>query len=111
MTSSRVSAVLLASAAMTMAIAGGCSQGKCAGCGDGRECGNEAQCKSFKGTPTTINKMCVIMVEDPVNPATEPVVYKGQKYGLCCEGCRPKWEKLTDAQKEANIARAMAASN
>ena len=73
---------------------------------------DEAQCKMVKpGVVTTPNKMCVIMVEDPVNPATEPVVYKGVKYGLCCEGCRARWEKLSDSQKEANIAKAMAASN
>jgi hypothetical protein len=72
---------------------------------------DEAQCKMVKpGSVTTANKMCVVMFDDPVNPATEPVVYKGQKYGLCCEGCRERWEKMTDAQKEANIARAMAAS-
>ena len=72
---------------------------------------DEAACRDVKpGTVTTANKMCVVMFDDPVNPATEPVVYKGQKYGLCCEGCRGKWNAMTDAQKDAHIAKAMAAS-
>lgn len=106
----RVSAVLCVGAAMMMAIAGGCSQGKCAGCGEVRECGSTAHCKSFKGTPTTINKMCLVMTEDPVDPAVKPVVWKGTEYGLCCEGCRPKWEKLSDAQKGAAVAKALSVS-
>lgn len=85
-------------------LAGGCNHNKQMASGD------ESQCKSFKGTPTTPNKVCVVMFDDPVNPATEAVEYKGQKYGLCCEGCRGKWNAMTDAQKEAHIAKAMAAS-
>ncbi len=91
--------------AAAMLVAGGCNGNKKMAHED------EAQCKMVKpGTVTTANKMCVVMFEDPVNPATEPVSYKGQKYGLCCEGCRGKWNAMTDAQKEANIAKAMAAS-
>lgn len=91
--------------AAAMLLAGGCNGNKQVAHED------EAQCKMVKpGVVTTPNKMCVIMFEDPVNPATEPVTYKGVKYGLCCEGCRGRWEKMTDAQKEANIAKAMAAS-
>ena len=80
-------------------LAGGCAHN------------DEANCKDVKaGTVTTANKVCVIMLEDPVNPATEPVMWKGQRYGLCCEGCREKWAKLSDAEKTEHVAKAMAAS-
>ena len=70
---------------------------------------DESACRDVKpGTVTTANKMCIMMNMDPVNPATEPVEWKGQKYGLCCEGCRPKWAKLTDTQKDAAAAKVMA---
>lgn len=91
--------------AVSVAMVSGCNNNKQVAHED------EAQCKMVKpGTVTTANKMCVVMFDDPVNPATEPVVYKGQKYGLCCEGCRGRWNAMTDAQKESNIAKAMAAS-
>ncbi len=87
------------------ALIGGCNNNKQMA----RE--DESQCKMAKaGTVTTANKVCVVMFDDPVNPETEPVMWKGQKYGLCCEGCREKWEKLTDAQKGEHVAKAMAAS-
>ncbi len=70
---------------------------------------DEAACRDVKpGTVTTANKMCIMMNSDPVNPATDPVVWKGKKYGLCCEGCRGKWAKLSDAQKDAAAAKVMA---
>lgn len=69
-----------------------------------------AYCKSFKGEPTSVNRMCAVMTEDPVDPAVEPATWKGQKVGFCCEGCRPRWAKMTDAQKDASLAQAMKAS-
>jgi len=32
--------------------------------------------------------------------------YKGQKIGFCCDGCPAEWEKLTDAAKDAELAKA-----
>ncbi len=97
-----LAAIVIAGAALI----GGCNNNKQVAHED------EAQCKMAKaGTITTANKVCVVMFDDPVNPATEPVSYKGKSYGLCCEGCRGKWNAMTDAQKEAHIAKAMAASN
>lgn len=88
-------------------VSGGCARNDscCAGGCD------KAQCKAVKpGVITTANKMCVVEVEDPVNPAVEPVIWRGQKYGLCCKGCIPKWNAMTDAQKDAGVAKALAAS-
>ena len=33
-------------------------------------------------------------------------VYKGQKIGFCCDGCPAEWDKLTDANKDAELAKA-----
>lgn len=72
---------------------------------------NEADCQDVKpGTVTTANAVCVIENEDPVNPAIEPAAWKGQKVGFCCKGCKPQWEKKTDAEKDASLAQAVAKS-
>ncbi|MFN7021860.1 MAG: hypothetical protein ACK4WH_11105 [Phycisphaerales bacterium] len=68
-----------------------------------------AWCKSVKpGVVTTVNHYCVVQDGDPVDPAMEPIVWKGQKIGLCCEGCRPEWNAMSDTQKDAAVARAIA---
>ncbi len=69
---------------------------------------NEAACKDVKpGTVTTVNAYCVIMNEDPVDPELVRE-YKGQRVGFCCKGCVPKWNAMTDAQKDAALATAIA---
>ena len=73
---------------------------------DGDE--NEAVCKEVKpGTVTTVNAYCVVMNEDPVDPELVRE-FKGQRVGFCCKGCLPKWEALTDGQKDAALAKAIA---
>jgi hypothetical protein len=67
-----------------------------------------AQCKAFKGETDTVNKVCVMVNDDPVNPSVEPAIWKGQKIGFCCNGCKPRWAALTDAQKDAAVAKAVA---
>lgn len=68
----------------------------------------EAVCKDVKpGAVTTANAYCVIMNEDPVDPGLFRE-YKSQRVGFCCKGCLPKWEALTDAQKDAALAKAIA---
>lgn len=92
-------AALALTATLSVVAASGCSTGQC--------CDNEDKdaCRAPKpGTITTINTMCVVEHEDPVNPAVEPVVWKGQKYGLCCKGCRPKWEAMSEAERDAAVA-------
>ncbi len=32
--------------------------------------------------------------------------YKGQKVAFCCKGCPAKWDKLSDAQRDAKLAKA-----
>lgn len=32
--------------------------------------------------------------------------HKGRKIGFCCDGCPEEWDKLTDADKDAELAKA-----
>jgi hypothetical protein len=67
-----------------------------------------AQCGAPKpGVITSVNQTCVMMPEDPVDPAIVRE-YKGQRVGFCCTGCIPRWDRLTEAQKDAKLARAVA---
>lgn len=69
----------------------------------------EEACGEIKpGVVTSVNSMCAVVTSDPVNPALTPVVWKGQKVGFCCKGCIPRWEKMTEAEKDASLAKAMA---
>jgi len=96
MTLTRFAATTCLATALAVSI-GGCAKNQCADCGK-----DQAACRAVKpGTVTTVNTMCIMMSSDPVDPAVKPVVWKGQSYGLCCEGCRSKWNSLTDAQKDA----------
>lgn len=69
----------------------------------------DAYCKQIKaGAITTVNAYCPVMLEDPVDPTVTPAAWKGTSVGFCCMGCLPKWTKLTDAQKDAAVAAAVA---
>ncbi|MFA5866104.1 MAG: hypothetical protein WC975_15640 [Phycisphaerae bacterium] len=56
-----------------------------------------------------VNARCPIM-GNPINPATvtENLTreYKGQRVAFCCAMCPGKWDKLTDAQKDAKLKEA-----
>ena len=94
---------LAAAVACTLLTLSGCANNKHAAAED------PAQCKMVKeGTISTVNKMCAVENDDPVNPKITPVVWKGQKVGFCCDGCKPKWAKMTEAEKDKALATAMA---
>ena len=68
-----------------------------------------ATCKAPKpGTITSVNAMCAVVINDPVDPALPTVEWKGQQVGFCCKGCVPRWEKKTPAEKDVALAAAMA---
>lgn len=72
---------------------------------------NESQCRAVKpGEVKSVNTLCVMVNEDPVDPAVKTATFKGQEIGFCCQGCKPKWEKLSDDQKSAALAKALAAA-
>lgn len=57
-----------------------------------------------------VNKYCVIMDEHPSRgDASTTVMYKGQAVGFCCEDCIDAWQKMSDAQKDATLKKAIAA--
>jgi hypothetical protein len=64
--------------------------------------------------PTTapgpvVNDHCP-MTGNKIDPAKVPPEltrqYKGQTIGFCCAMCPPKWDKLTDADKDKKLAEA-----
>lgn len=63
------------------------------------------------GKVQVVNKVCPMEPEDAIPgqwaDANCVVEWKGKKVGLCCPGCKPKWNKLSDAQREAALAKVM----
>lgn len=68
---------------------------------------NKAISKLVK--PKFANATCPIM-GSPINPdkVTKNLIrdYKGQKVAFCCAGCPASWDKLSDAKKDAKLAKA-----
>ncbi len=67
---------------------------------------NEAIGRHVK--PRFVNNRCPIW-GTPIEPdkVTENLIrdYKGQKVAFCCAKCPSKWDKLTDVEKEAKLAK------
>ncbi len=59
--------------------------------------------------PQFANNLCPIM-GSPINAekVTQNLIrdYQGQKVAFCCAGCPAEWDKLTNAQKHAKLAKA-----
>jgi len=59
--------------------------------------------------PQFANNLCPIMGA-PINAekVTKNLVrdYKGQRIAFCCAGCPATWDKFTDTQKQAKLAKA-----
>ena len=53
--------------------------------------------------PGVVNARCPIMGGAAKASLTRD--YKGQKVGFCCGMCPGQWDKLTDAEKQAKLAR------
>lgn len=90
----------LGTLALTSLLATGCKSSDSAATEDA------AKCTAVKeGTVTTANTMCAVNPNDPVDPAVASAEWKGKKIGFCCNGCVPKWNKMTPAQKDAAVAK------
>lgn len=65
------------------------------------------------GKSAVVNNRCPIM-GGAVDPATVPASltrqYKGQTVGFCCGACPGQWDKLSDADKDAKLAKVTAAA-
>lgn len=59
-----------------------------------------------KASMGIVNSKCPMM---PSHAAGSKVTvdFNGQKVGMCCGGCVPAWNKLTDEQKAAKLKAAM----
>ena len=76
-------------------------------------CASDTKTKSTTTTTTTktkgsmgvMNSKCPMKGEaiDSDDPTTD---YHGQKVAFCCKGCLAKFNKLTDAEKDAKLANA-----
>lgn len=92
---------ILSTLALCCIVAGGCATND----NDAKH-REEERCGEIKpGLITSVNANCVIIPQDPVDPAMQTVEWKGQKVGFCCKGCVPKWNKMSDAQKDAALAK------
>ena len=64
--------------------------------------------KEVKEKPKFANVRCPIM-GSPINPAkvTKNLIrdYKDQKIAFCCGGCLVTWDKLSDSEKDAKLAK------
>lgn len=74
-------------------------------------CGGEgcAACSVEEGASPAIfvNDTCPIGKE-PVEADGGVAEYKGEKVGFCCPGCKAGWEEMSEADKDAFIAKAKA---
>ena len=56
-----------------------------------------------------VNTTCPIM-NSKINPAAVPAAltrtYKDKKVAFCCGDCPAAWDKLSDAEKDAKLAKA-----
>jgi hypothetical protein len=94
--------------ALGLALLGtGCHEGECI---DANSPEASKAPADTKGRVAVVNARCPVVNRDaiPGNMAKENCVveWRGQKVGLCCPGCAPNWAKMTDAEKDAALARA-----
>ena len=63
-----------------------------------------------KAAPTSqpnmgmLNSTCP-MSDEPVDPNAKSAEYAGYKIGFCCDMCVDGWEKKSDAEKKAAVAK------
>ena len=55
---------------------------------------------------SAVNANCP-MTGDPVDSKIDTVDYNGQPVGFCCEECKPKWNALSDDEKQTKLVSAM----
>lgn len=72
--------------------------------------GNKENCKPASATASAasmglMNSKCPLMPEHAADK-TVTADYKGGKVGFCCKGCVGKWSAMSDAQKDAALAKA-----
>jgi hypothetical protein len=78
----------------SLALVGGCKS-------------NAKKTETASASPASmgmLNTKCPLMPDHPIDP-TVTTAYGEGKVGFCCKGCVPQWNKLTDEQKAARLAK------
>lgn len=66
---------------------------------------NKPQSSTMNTSGHPVNKTCPVSGEPlPANATT--VSYQGKTVGFCCDHCPAKWDKMSDAEKQAKLASA-----
>lgn len=73
-------------------------------------CASDTGMSESKGDKKVIavNKNCAMQPGEAVDPAVHET-YKGDVIGFCCTKCQGKFDKMTDAEKDAAVKKAKAA--
>jgi len=100
--------ISLIAAAFLFAVvfAGGCKEEKPAS-ETATETAKETQ---QEAAAKVVNDRCPMMgtkIDPEKVPANLTRTYKGQKVGFCCGGCPTAWDMLSDAEKDAKLAKVM----
>lgn len=78
------------------------------GAGCKKEPEKPAPAEAAEGAVKFVNVRCPVM-DTPIDPAKVPEsltrLYKGEKVAFCCAGCPAGWDKLSDAEKDAKLAK------
>ena len=70
----------------------------------------DSEAETPVSTTPSVNNVCPIM-GTKIDPAKVPEnltrTWKGQKVGFCCAGCPVTWDKLSDTDKDAKLAKVL----
>lgn len=83
-------------------VLGACSAALVSGCASDKKMSESSGDKNV----VAVNKTCPVR-GGPVDPAVHET-YNGKTVGFCCTGCEGKFEKMTSAQKDEVLKKAMA---
>lgn len=84
--------IVMAAGAIVLSSAAGCNNNK-----------KTAEAQS-SGAMQAVNTTCPYTGEDADPSVTTS--YKGRTVAFCCPGCKARWAKATDAQRDAMLAKA-----
>jgi hypothetical protein len=51
-----------------------------------------------------LNDTCPVM-GGAVDPEAETAAYHGYEIGFCCNGCKAKWDQMSESAKQAFVAK------
>ncbi len=72
---------------------------------------SEAECtpaQPGEAHAVAINSACPVEPGDSTMSSTTFVEHKGGKVALCCPGCLPAWNAMSDSEKDAALAKVAA---